>query len=352
MSSSDFRQIALKRDRSRKERLFRAAVTAFSSLTRPSRNEIAQLEDLALPLYDSVSVEARRFVAAVLSEVEYPPAALVRRLAGEPPDIAAPVLLRSTALTDVDLIALIGRHGLGHARVIGKRQDLHPTIAQLVRALIRKDIRAVTNDSTRRDDARDHDLPARPASPEVIRSIPAAPSRKQPGAAAEDIRAQLRAMMQPSPQAPARLRIDAERGPRPGLYDKLRDTALSGVSAFFETALADALGIDFRQAQSIRDGAGLLEALKFLELAEEQAFLVVAALYPAQFGHAEAIRLFLDRYRLIHGEAAADKVRGWKEATPTTALARPQPQTETAHAPANNPGEPTTFDKSLMASRA
>ncbi len=93
MSSSDFRQIAVRADHGKSERLFRAAVTAFCSLTRPSRREIAQLEDLTLPLYDSVSIEARRFVAAALSECANPPAALVRRLADEPVEIAAPLLL-------------------------------------------------------------------------------------------------------------------------------------------------------------------------------------------------------------------------------------------------------------------
>lgn len=335
-------------------------MTAFSSLTRPSRNEIAQLEDLALPLYDGVSVDARRFVAAVLSEVEHPPAALVRRLADESVDIAAPVLLRSRALSDVDLIALIGRHGLSHARVIAKRPNLNPTIALLIRMLLGKERRKASDDATRPDSDKPQDRIMKPAlavTNEAIETAPPIADRRQAGAAAEDVRAKLRAMMQPAAQQPpARLRIDPETGPRPGVYAKLRDTALTGVSAFFETALADTLGIDFRQAQSIRDGSGLLEALKFLELPEEQAFLVVAALYPAQFGHAEAIRLFLGRYRLIHREAAADRVRGWKEATLAAALARPEtstrPETEPValHTPANSPGKPAVFGKAMKAS--
>ncbi len=117
------------------ERLFRAAVSAFCSLTRPSRREIAQLEDLTLPLFDDVSVESRRYVAAALSECEYAPAALIRRLCEEPVDVAAPLLIRSPALSDVDLIALIGRHGLPHARAIARRRDLNPTIADLIREL-------------------------------------------------------------------------------------------------------------------------------------------------------------------------------------------------------------------------
>ena len=119
----------------RAERLVRAAVTAFCSLTRPSRSEIAQLDDLAMPLYDQLSVETRRYMAAALSECEYAPALLVRRLCDDTIEIAAPLLVRSPLLREIDLVALIGRHGLPHARVIARRPDLDSTIAALVRAL-------------------------------------------------------------------------------------------------------------------------------------------------------------------------------------------------------------------------
>ena len=155
--------------------------------------------------------------------------------------------------------------------------------------------------------------------------------------------------------------LEYGRGPRPALYARLRDTALTGVRAFFQTALADALGIDFRQAQSIAGKSqfdDLIAALKFLELPEEQAFVITAALYPSRFGHGEAIKLFLERYHLCHRQAAADKVRGWKAATLATAIrpARAPAETrrreapaETVHLPANNPGRPEPFGKALRA---
>ncbi len=149
----------MRADHGKAERLFRAAVTAFCSLTRPSRREIAQLEDLTLPLYDSVSAEARRFVAAALSECQNSPAALVRRLADEPVEIAAPLLLRSNALTDIDLIALIGRRGIGHARVIARRPHLNPTIDQLVRRCSKS---AKPADAIAAIEQRSHDETARP----------------------------------------------------------------------------------------------------------------------------------------------------------------------------------------------
>ena len=330
--------------------MFRAAVTAFASLTRPSRNEIAQLEDLALPLYDSVSADARRFVAAVLSEVESPPATLVRRLANETVDIAAPVLLRSNALTDVDLITLIGRHGFGHARVIAKRPGLNPTIAQLVKALARSEKRIALVETAKQPDS---EMKAQSSATRIDSESQPLTNGREAGAAAEEIRAKLRSMMLPAaPVADEWPRIVLT--PPPGLYAKLRDTALTGVRELFETALADALSIGFRQAQSITarsNCAELLAALKFLELAEEQAFLIAAAVHPQQLGHAEAIRLFLDRYRLIHREAAAEKVRGWKAATLATAR-KPQPPTPTpAHRPANNPGSPAAFGRAVGSSQ-
>ena len=337
----------MRADHGKPERLFRAVVTAFCSLTRPSRREIAQLEDLTLPLYENVSSEARRFVAAALSECQNPPAALVRRLADEPVETAAPLLLRSNALTDIDLIALIGRRGIGHARVIACRQHLNPTIGQLIRALT-KAAKPVVEIAATNSEAR--------MKPQAAATVPPEPQAQAdiavPGAAAEAIREKLRAMMRPSgDEASETTRLEFGRGPRPALYAKLRDTALTGVRAFFQTALADALGIDFRQAQAITgkfDFDDLLAALKFLELPEEQAFVVTAALYPTRFGHAEAIRLFLERYHLCHRERAADKVRGWKAATLASALRAPSPVHE-AHVAANNPGMPEAFGKALRA---
>ncbi|WP_367715390.1 hypothetical protein AB2N04_15575 [Nitratireductor sp. GISD-1A_MAKvit] len=135
MSSALFRQLASGGQAQRPDRLFRAAVSAFVSLTRPTRREIAQLDDLALPLYASIPVETKRYAAAILSECSAVPPTLLRKLVNEAPEISAPLLIRSPALSDVDLIGLIARHGSAHARVIGRRAGLNPAIASLIRVL-------------------------------------------------------------------------------------------------------------------------------------------------------------------------------------------------------------------------
>lgn len=304
MSSSDFRQIAAGYDSGRSERLFRAAVSAFCSLTRPTRREISQLEDLALPLFDSVSKEALRYVAAALSESEFAPEGLVHRLADEAVDVAAPLLLRSSALNDVDLIALIGRHGVPHARAIARRADLNPVIDDLIRALLES--------ASRQEIVVPGPVDAIAADNDPV---PDTRPRKIFGKA-EAIRDQLRDMMVPSSE-PEQFHAVLELDPilSPAELNRLREMALTGNAAFFETALADALGLDYARARAIRSAAGygdLLHALKSLEVSEDTAFMIVAANYPSVFGHAEAIRLFLERYRLCHPEAARDKLRGWK----------------------------------------
>ncbi|UVK38153.1 hypothetical protein LHFGNBLO_005288 [Mesorhizobium sp. AR10] len=310
MSASDFRQIAIRAESGKAERLFRAVVSAFCSLTRPSRREIAQLEDLTLPLFDNVSVESRRYVAAALSECEYAPAALVRRLCEEPVDIGAPLLIRSRALSDIDLIALIGRHGLPHARAIARRKDLNPTIAQLIKVLEKPTLVRV----------RQPEPIVKPA-PETTEVASVGPERQEaPGAAAENARQRLRSMMRADSASEG-----AAVNPFVGqaTYVKLRETALTGNAAFFQTAIADALEIDFTTARSLTEHssyASLLAALRALDLSEDKAFLITVAVYPTEFPHPQAIRIFLDRYRLLHRDAALDKVRAWKAETLSRAV--------------------------------
>ncbi|ESY69728.1 MAG: hypothetical protein E5Y02_23705 [Mesorhizobium sp.] len=312
MSSSDFRQIAVRTESGRAERLFRAAVSAFCSLTRPSRREIGQLEDLTLPLFDDVSLESRRYVAAALSECEYAPAALVRRLCEEPVDVAAPLLIRSRAVSDIDLIALIGRHGLPHARAIARRKDLNPTIADLIRALERPTLVRV-----RDPEAQAPTVPTAPIVAAVTTDVAqdSAAAQQASGIAAENARRRLRSMMRTGDEA---LAAQVDAFPGSDTYVKLRETALTGNAAFFQTALADALDIDFSTAQSLtanQNYAPLLAALRSLDFSEDRAFLITVAVYPGLFPHPQAIRTYLDRYRLLHRDVALERVRGWKAET-------------------------------------
>lgn len=305
------------------ERLFRAAISAFCSLPRPSRREIAQLEDLALPLFDDTPDEALRFGAAALSETEYAPRQLVLRLADAKVDIAAPLLIRSRALTDVDLIALIGRHGLPHARAIARRKDLNPAISHLIRALERP----------ARGRPRETGEASTDETPE--------PAGRVPGQAAEAVRQRLRAVMaDPTETA----KVPPRTGANP--YRKLREMALSGNAAFFKTALADVLRIDFATAHSIaaaEDYSRLLTALRTLELGDDHAFLIAVAVFPGQFPHPQSIRLFLDRYRLLPLDVARGQLAQWQAEALSPGLRDARVATANSDTPAATQEDKTTF---------
>ena len=339
MSSSDFRQITIKGETLKAERLFRAAVSAFCSLTRPSRREIAQLEDLTLPLFDCVSVKSRRYVAAALSECQYPPAMLVRRLADETVDIAAPLLIRSNALSDIDLIALIGRHGLAHARVIGRRPGLNATIANLVAALGGKVV-AMRPDNQAPDRGLHREAPQ---PTEKKSSDPVGAEARPYGVAAENARRRLLSMMRPGERAGSAAPKTFVAG---SVYSRLRDTALSRNPAFFHTALADSLKTDFAIVRSMvgeSSYTGLLPAMRLLDLSDEQAFMIAAAIYPAQFSGPEAIRLFLARYRLLHRDVALDRLKRWKAEPVSPAAGEYTASPEAPSAAETMPGPASDF---------
>ena len=274
----------------RPERLLRASVTAFCATPRPTRREIAQLDDLATPLLGRVSDETLRFVAAALSETPHAPAALVRRLADLPADISAPLLVSSPVLTNIDLVALIGRHGLGHARAIAARAGLDDRIRRLVQVV----------------GAMEHS----PVSTE-----------KETGAA-EEARERLRHMMRPAgalaqesalpPGTAVNLRWDSEPTP----YLKLRSTALTGAPTLFHTALADALGIGLQRAAAIADDSDVssfIVALRALCLSDEQAFLLMQCVRRDRSQDIRSIAAFLDAYAAVSSETASRFVEAWRE---------------------------------------
>ena len=351
MTEADFHNIAARNDASKAERLFRASVSAFCTLTRPSRREVVQLDDLALPLYPHVSSSARRFVAAALSECEIAPPRLVDRLVNDRVDIAAPLLTRSALLTDIDLIALIGRHGLPHARAIARRPGLNPTIVHLIRALeasartrtpttpslseaaaARARSSGIATGIPAHEPPRAAERPLVASSSEAVNPKPASetkaiqstdtPARSLPlaeiaargvrGRAAEAVRQQLRETMSEEPRPRGTY---VGRTPDAHKYLRLRDAAFTGDATLFQAALGDALGMPLSAARKITETssyAPLLAALRSLDLGEEQAFMLAAAVFPGQFAHPESIRLFTTRYKSLDQETAAERVRGWK----------------------------------------
>ncbi|WP_157384600.1 hypothetical protein [Nitratireductor soli] len=301
MSSAIFRQLASGGEAHKAERLFHAAISAFATLTRPTRSEIAQLDALTLPLFPAVPVEARRYAAAVLCECPAPPPGLLRRLCDEPIEISAPLLVRSKALSDVDLISLIAQHGLPHARVIGRRGALNPAIAALIRAMAAQEGASLGH----------------PVSPRRQQS-------DQPGMPEQAVRDKLLSMMRATAQrdvAPTQAPLPSTQmeSAKVRVDQDLRDAALADDEGKFVSALADRLGISIDRARRIVGfvtPSELMTGLRLLGLGDAEAFLIAATHFPAQLSNRPAIRLFVERYRALSLETAQRRLRQWQAAHP------------------------------------
>jgi Uncharacterized protein conserved in bacteria len=297
--TADFREIEFEDGPRRCEGLFRAAIAEFSEKPRPSREEIAQIDDLALGLYDSVSREARHYAATVLSRSKDVPPGLFQRLCNEPVDISAPLLVNSPLLTTIDLLRLISRHGLSHARIIVRRRNVDPVIVNLVRLLNAK---AESEAASRREVA------ASPLLEQVrdrLRALASGSTQQEPEPEAEE-----------APQAPS------------GLYMDLLRAALSSNADAFPRALAGALDLTVVRARRICSAitySDLIACLKYLHLRPEEAFLLTAAYYPSQLFYGPAIRLFLDRYETLRIDDVELRLEEWRtqdEAAQAAALQR------------------------------
>ena len=311
--SSYIHQVATEDRLPKRDRLFRASISAYCSLTRPTARDAAQLDDLTLPLLPLVSDESRRFAAAALSEALPAPPSLLRRLADYPVAVSAPLLVRSRALADIDLIGLIGRNGLAHARAIARRQGLNPNIAALVRAL---GVEPETEIAV-----------PQPAEAPRIQN-PAAETPQQAvsqGQAAEEIRERLRAMMQPSnrtsPAVPSSEPSRVDWVAAHAAYPRLVATGLTGAAALFQTAVADAFELAFdRACEIVGAPESFPVALKAAGFTVAEAFFVTALAFPPRFGNTAAIRSFVEDYRRLDVDEARRLVSNWQARAPRAAV--------------------------------
>ncbi|MGA8653857.1 MAG: DUF2336 domain-containing protein, partial [Xanthobacteraceae bacterium] len=98
----------------------------YSDLTPSLRNEAALAMTAQL---DDPSALVRRALAEALSGASEAPRHLILALAGDEPDVAAPVLQRSPVLTDADLVDCAAVAGVIAQSALARRPDLSPGVA-------------------------------------------------------------------------------------------------------------------------------------------------------------------------------------------------------------------------------
>lgn len=301
-TTANFRQIGKSSGRDKNDRLFTAAVSAYCSITRPTRNDAHQLEKLVLPLIKHASPESRRYACAALSETKLVSRPLAIALCDDKAELCAPLLMNADCFQESDLISLLGRHGVPHAKIIARRKILHPVIRDLLIALGDQTVSDILNKRVTEGTNDKH--------------VAKAPERSiAKGMREEAVREHLRSIM-----AASKYHDDTSMGTKPSealakLIARLRSTALSDNPAFFQTALADALNINFPLARSITETDSherLTIALRALEVPDSEAYLLTSALFPSVSHGPEAIEGFLKDFNELDEISAQDKIHAWK----------------------------------------
>jgi uncharacterized protein (DUF2336 family) len=236
----------------------------------------------------------KRYVSAALSNSKHAPNALVRRLCEESPEICAPLLLTSPALTPLDLVVIVGTKTSEHARIISKRSHLpNPVIEAL----------ALLDDPIAK---------ARVTYGHVDRvsDLPQAQTSNLKPVSAEEARQRLREIMATS--APVST-IDAPIAPTN--QQNLLRLALHEQEAVFATALADTTGLPLPKILKLTQSptpSELSTVLKAIGVQASDAFIMCAVFFPVIATNRSEIKLFLERHTAMESEDANEMVRGWK----------------------------------------
>ncbi len=116
----------IKIDESKNKRSAKLLIDAtrdFGNIRRPSSDQITQYKELFYQLIDRLQSNDRRMISAMLARLAFTPRAVALYFAQDEVEIAAPFLLFSSVLGDLDLRAIAKKKGHAYAEVISKRQS-------------------------------------------------------------------------------------------------------------------------------------------------------------------------------------------------------------------------------------
>ena len=131
--SDDLADIARANQQTRDSALLRATTELFAQDLTHSEDEIRRYEELAIHFLPKVPVEVRATVAERLAICADAPRAVIRVLARDVFQVAAPVIRRSPVLDSFDLLSVIAATDIEHHRLIARRSDLSEDVARALR---------------------------------------------------------------------------------------------------------------------------------------------------------------------------------------------------------------------------
>ena len=125
--------MAVSNQQSRDAALLRAMTELFTLEKKHDAEALRRFEELATHYLGRVGPADRAFAAEKLSRSPDAPAAVLRLLGSDILDIAGPILKRSPALGEFDLLTIIAATGHPHHRLIALRRDLTPLVVSALR---------------------------------------------------------------------------------------------------------------------------------------------------------------------------------------------------------------------------
>jgi uncharacterized protein (DUF2336 family) len=117
----------------RRRELLREVTDLFFVVADPGQpSELALFDDILTQLSGEMEEAVRAELADRMADADQPPKGLIRRLAADVIGVSEPVLTRSAALTDEDLLAVAQNSGQDHLRAISRRAEVSEAVSEAI----------------------------------------------------------------------------------------------------------------------------------------------------------------------------------------------------------------------------
>lgn len=254
-----------------------ATVSSFEALKRPTRHELRQFSELFFPLFRQVGRDTQRTAVAALSRCPDVPQDVVRLIAEQPIEVAAPYLANAAEIDDAAIAEIVVHQPATHARALARRRRLSPD--------------AITALLATGDDAVLRSLTVRGlVAPDADTDLPTADARQENE---ETLRNKLRELVGKRQRVTAPVTVPIAS---PEVMTRLNRFAEEAEALFFATALADVLGCTFPFAERI-----------MLDISGQRLAATMTAIGFAAPDIARALQAFFPHLR----QRSADKADAW-----------------------------------------
>jgi uncharacterized protein (DUF2336 family) len=279
-----------------------SAAGAFVCLPRPGREDAERLDALAIPLFEKLSVEGKRRIAAVLSECRtIMPQQLIEALVLQPLDVSASLLISRAEISDTILEKAIAQGGEPYARVISLRHNISQSIKTRIDDFIESIIPMTA------DEAKEYDRKMQQSK----KLEPRTKAQTELEMAQDRLRTMM--MRKTVPETKATLAPFANAGDI-NIVARFINLALEGDADFLSTALADEWSASFPTVRPLVQRNGLHNLailLKGLEFGATDTFAIVSAFNPQAFASRQAIASFYLKFQAIDDVAIHALTQGF-----------------------------------------